>query len=154
MKSYYRRNRARALEYSKRYYLAHREKVNERNRANHRLTRLVHGDALRAHKREYQKANPDKSRVQDHRRRTRLKGLTGQFTEKEWSALIARQKSRCALCQRKCKLSADHIIPISLGGCSYIWNIQGLCPSCNSQKHAKLPKGAQFGLFDRPLAMS
>lgn len=90
MKLYYRRNRTQALAYAKRYYGTHREEINARNRANHKLARLVRGDDLRAQKRIYQKLHPDKFRVQRHRRRARTKASMGVFTEMEWKAVVAR----------------------------------------------------------------
>lgn len=150
MRLYYQRHRTEAQLYGKQYYHGHRERINARGRQNHWLARLLHGDRLRAHEREYRRRHPDQLRVKNHRRRARSKASMGCFTEREWKALVTRQKGRCAECKRKCRLSADHIIPISAGGCSYIWNIQGLCHSCNSRKHTKFPNGAQFSLFDRP----
>ena len=46
--------------------------------------------------------------------------------------------NKCNLCNKKTKLTLDHIIPLSLGGIHAKENIQILCKSCNSKKHNKL----------------
>ena len=43
----------------------------------------------------------------------------------------------CPLCKTDVKLTADHVIPISKGGSSFIENMQPLCRSCNSRKKNK-----------------
>ena len=45
--------------------------------------------------------------------------------------------AECLCCNRRRKLTADHVIPVSKGGTSYISNIQPLCQPCNSSKGTK-----------------
>ena len=78
------------------------------------------------------------------RRRARMQGAEGTFTQQEWEALVV-QFDRCPRCQRPwgdipvlegraSVITRDHIIPISKGGNNTIENIQPLCYSCNSAK--------------------
>lgn len=71
-----------------------------------------------------------------------------QVTRKKWpswvsNTLKARERSRCANCQNSiseldCEFHIDHIVPLSLGGCNDIVNLQLLCSKCNLTKAANL----------------
>ena len=73
-----------------------------------------------------------------HKRRARVAGNGGSFTAEEWLDLCEQFGHRCACCRGKKPLAADHIVPVSKGGTSYIWNIQPLCKSCNTRKGTKI----------------
>jgi 5-methylcytosine-specific restriction endonuclease McrA len=75
------------------------------------------------------------SRIERHRRRALGYGYSGEhFTETEWLELLEACGGRCLSCGTAEDLSADHIIPLSLGGANTIENIQVLCRDCNSLK--------------------
>lgn len=64
-----------------------------------------------------------------------------QFDNREWNALKKRYRYRCVRCSKKedpekpeTKLTADHVIPLSMGGVRNITNIQPLCRPCNQAK--------------------
>jgi len=40
-------------------------------------------------------------------------------------------------CHDRSKLTVDHIVPRSNGGCSHTWNLLVLCASCNSRRMSK-----------------
>ena len=84
------------------------------------------------------KNNPDKLRATKQKRRTRVAGAGGSFTEQEWKTLCAKYNQKCLRCKRRRKLTADHVVPFSKGGTSNIDNIQPLCGSCNSKKGIKI----------------
>ncbi len=62
----------------------------------------------------------------------------GTHTVAEWQTL------RCSIgCCISCgatdrPLAADHIIPVSRGGCDCIHNLQPMCKPCNSRKCARI----------------
>lgn len=66
--------------------------------------------------------------------RNRKRGAGGRFTPAEWAALCARFGNVCLACGAPGPLTADHVLPLLLGGANTIDNIQPLCQSCNSRK--------------------
>ncbi len=77
------------------------------------------------------------SRAVKAKRRATACGYEGEhFTEEEWLALLERYGHRCLACGATEFLSADHIVPLSLGGSNHIGNIQPLCILCNCLKGA------------------
>lgn len=87
---------------------------------------------------QYRKDNPDKHRAYKSNRRTRQTKAGGSFTEKEWLKLCDKYHHKCLCCDKRRKLTADHVIPVSKGGTSDIDNIQPLCGPCNSKKNNKV----------------
>ena len=83
------------------------------------------------------KANHDKVRSYQHKHRTAVRGNGGSFTAAEWNALCKQYRHKCLRCNKRRKLTADHVIPVSKGGSSDMSNIQPLCGPCNSSKGAK-----------------
>lgn len=57
----------------------------------------------------------------------------GTHTKLEWLALQYITGHQCAKCGSEYYVK-DHIVPLCLGGCDCIANIQPLCTSCNSSK--------------------
>jgi len=60
------------------------------------------------------------------------------FDNKDWEHLKRRYKYRCVRCSKReveedeeTWLTADHVIPIGMGGSKGILNIQPLCLKCN-----------------------
>ena len=163
-RKYYEINREKILKNSKAWAIAHPEESAEyqknyrtRNietvRAKAREVSKKERDIRRVYKREHRRNNPEKYR--EHRakniirfrenerryssiRRTRKKGAGGSYTKEEWNALLDATGHQCLCCgMTGVNLTADHVIPVSCGGTSNIDNIQPLCKSCNSKKHAK-----------------
>jgi 5-methylcytosine-specific restriction endonuclease McrA len=83
------------------------------------------------------KSNPDKVRSYQHKHRSAKKGNGGSYTSEQWIALCDKYENLCLSCHKRCKLTADHVVPVSKGGTSNIDNIQPLCGPCNSSKGAK-----------------
>jgi 5-methylcytosine-specific restriction endonuclease McrA len=91
---------------------------------------------------KWRKLNRDKFlgslRVRSARRKALKNNNGGEFTQQEWTDLCNKYGNICLCCGKKKKLTADHIIPLSLGGTSNIDNIQPLCQSCNSKKRVRI----------------
>lgn len=80
-------------------------------------------------------------RLKTLERIARKKGASGTHTIEEWNDLKRKYDHMCLCCKQfepTVRLTADHIIPLSLGGSNSIENIQPLCKSCNSRKWAKI----------------
>ena len=77
-----------------------------------------------------------------HKRRARMIHAEATLTLEQWDAVIKLEDNRCNICKRKFTKgrppTIDHIIPLSKGGGLTFENVQALCRSCNSAKHAKL----------------
>jgi 5-methylcytosine-specific restriction endonuclease McrA len=84
---------------------------------------------------EYRKLHPEKWKAYNNSRRTAKTKAGGSFTAKDWLYLCRLAKHKCLCCKKKKPLEADHVVPVSKGGTSYISNIQPLCESCNCKKH-------------------
>lgn len=83
---------------------------------------------------KWRERNPDKVKANANNRRTRKAKAGGSFTADEWKQLCDQYDNRCLKCGEVKPLTADHVIPVSMGGTSDISNIQPLCQSCNSRK--------------------
>jgi 5-methylcytosine-specific restriction endonuclease McrA len=79
------------------------------------------------------------SREERAQRRAKAFGYSGEhFTAEEWLALLEVFGHRCLRCGAHENLSADHVVPLSLGGSNAISNIQPLCVPCNTVKGAEV----------------
>lgn len=61
-------------------------------------------------------------------------------TEAEWEALKELYDQRCAYCEKRRRLTKDHVIPISEGDPETVDRIENIVPACrpcNSKKHTK-----------------
>ncbi len=127
-------------------YMRKRANENKDSHLAHRRVLYAHmtpeqKEARRERARRWWVNRTPKSRAatksQWNRRRARIKGAEGSYSNKEWIDLVDACGHRCAHCGRQepeIKLTVDHIIPISKGGTNYISNIQPLCGPCNSSK--------------------
>lgn len=114
------------------YYLRTKERAIERAAA----WAEQNPDKVRLAKREWKRRNPDSNRKYKSARRQRER--IDRYTEAEWLQLLERYNHQCLGCGATDRLSADHVVPLALGGSNDISNIQPLCIPCNSKKGVKV----------------
>jgi 5-methylcytosine-specific restriction endonuclease McrA len=105
-----------------------------------RARRAADPELHREYSRSWKRHNREKGRVQTNVYRTRIRLAGGRYTADDWQAILEAFGHRCLHCARhesEARLTVDHVIPVSKGGCSNIWNLQPLCRSCNSRKGAR-----------------
>lgn len=147
------------------YYKAHRDDINgwkkayytsdpKRYEATRQVWAKANAERMRAYKRKWAQDNWDRvkashkqwaldhpeqarhsARIQDHRRRARVRQAEGAFTRHDIAYLLNAQDNRCAYCATP--LTAYHIehkIPLARGGTNWPSNICISCPPCNLKK--------------------
>lgn len=131
------------------YGAAHRSEAAARRRkrfANCRdEERAYRADYYASHKQEasdYQKSysaiHPEVVSANAAKRRARVKNAGGQFTASEFAAVCDKYGGNCiGPGPHSGKLTADHVVPLALGGSNDISNIQPLCKHCNCSKQDK-----------------
>lgn len=83
----------------------------------------------------WRRANADKVRAKDQRRRARiLASPVNDLTARQWRNIKAAYRHRCAYCGKRRPLTMDHVIPLSKGGSNTASNVVPACRSCNSSK--------------------
>ena len=117
---------------SARYYAAHAQRAQACSKRWRDKDRK-HVNAVAA---VYAKEHKNQYRIRCTVRRTRKTKAGGVYTYAQWIALCNKYNNCCLCCGKKRKLTADHVVPVSKGGTSYISNIQPLCGPCNSSKGA------------------
>jgi 5-methylcytosine-specific restriction endonuclease McrA len=118
---------------SARYYAAHPERAQGSSKRWRDKDRQ-HVNAVSI---AYAKEHREKYRVHCTVRRTRKTAAGGAYTSEQWIALCDKYHHKCLCCNESKPLTADHVIPVSKGGTSWIENIQPLCLSCNCRKGEK-----------------
>ena len=90
------------------------------------------------YKRVWNMNNPDKGRIQRHRRRSRLNNLPFDVTEQDIGDIFEMFGECCAFCGSEEELELDHVIPISWDDPANPGTVRGnlmpLCKSCNPSK--------------------
>jgi hypothetical protein len=78
----------------------------------------------------------DQSVVGAANQRGKKYGVPGILKSWEWTAVREASNNTCLRCGFVGLLTADHVMPLSLGGSNSIENIQPLCRPCNVTKNA------------------
>lgn len=148
--------RDKRVEYHRRYYIDHSEKLKQSNRLWHTNNRQeanqrsrqwysANPDKARENKRRWIRDNPEKHRevrrAKEQRRRARKHNAEGTHTAADIQAQYERQNGRCYYCGLKVgkKYHVDHVTPLSRGGSDGPENLVVTCGGCNLRKNDKLP---------------
>ena len=118
-KIYYENNREECLEYSRNYYKDNKEQT------------IANG-------REWRRRNPERANAIRNRHRDAKRGASiVDLTYEQWEEIKKAWNYRCAYCDKKTKLTMDHLTPVSEGGNHTASNIVPACRSCNAKKGNK-----------------
>lgn len=105
--------------------------------------RRLSNPEYRAKIREWQRhhAKTEKGSARYIRRRAMEAGAEGLYTKSDVQRKVKAQRYRCYWCKGDIWVgaTADHYIPLSLGGSNWPSNIVAACGRCNSRKHNKMP---------------
>ncbi|WP_175952874.1 HNH endonuclease signature motif containing protein [Burkholderia sp. BCC0405] len=134
---YIKLNKEKIQEYSRNYYLENRDTALRQGSMRYALK----GDLIRRRHSEWKRANLDKIREYNNRRRAMLVAAEGSHTADDALEILAAQQYKCAntLCAadlRVTKRHLDHKVPLVRGGSNGRENLQWLCASCNLSKWA------------------
>lgn len=139
MKEYRKKNAKRVKAAIKRWKLENPERIREYSKRQRERDPEKAKQASKA----WRQRNWDKEYATQCRRRARiLAAPVNDFTSLQWEQLKRDFQFRCAYCNRKRKLTRDHVIPLSKGGAHTLSNIVPACQSCNSSKGTKAPPAA------------
>lgn len=90
--------------------------------------------------RAYRARHPESYRITKQRYLARKQNAEGECSREEWELILQQfaPDGRCPACGRQKPPTMDHIVPLSLGGSNYPFNLQPLCGNCNSTKGQKV----------------
>lgn len=109
----------------KEYYIKNKDIIIERQKEYYRKN----SKDIIVYSLEYEKLHPEKMKEKYKRKAKRRQQAIGNFTDEQWNECILFFNNTCAYSGEYFgedladKISKDHIIPISLNGTNYIWNI-------------------------------
>lgn len=139
VREYGERNKERLKKKNAEWYLRNKARLNAAHLANY----YANQEEWWARSKAWAKANPERwrefGRQAEAKRRAAKYKAPGSWTEKDINRLYELQKGKCVACRVDLGKSfhRDHIVALVRGGSNDINNIQLLCRSCNSRKHAK-----------------
>ena len=96
---------------------------------------------FRDYMREWRRKHPERSRVDEARRRAREAAAGPSYSSAHVKAQYIAQSGRCYWCKEQVASDyhVDHVIPLSKGGSNGSDNIVIACPPCNRKKCDKMP---------------
>lgn len=109
----------------------------------------------RSNAKAWRAANPAWVKQQQAKRRARKRNAATDNDRVAYAKFIEHvrtsERLSCHWCgkpTKRVRRHIDHIVPLAKGGADDVYNLCCSCPTCNSQKHAKLPEqwAGQFEL--------
>lgn len=92
-------------------------------------------ERVRIASRRHAKEHPEYYALKAHERRTRDRAAGKMVTPEQWAHIIFAYGERCVFCERDdCKLTVEHLQPVSRGGTHAPANLAPACKPCNSRK--------------------
>ena len=136
-RAWYQENKAQAKETGHRHYLEHKEYIQEKARE----WRKLHPEQKLETDRKWRDKNREKVRASNRHRKAVKKSAEGSHTAEDIRTLLKMQKGRCWWCGKPFgqDYHVDHRIPLSRGGSDDASNLVITCPTCNIEKHTRLP---------------
>lgn len=145
---------------SRRWVANNPEKAKAKTRkwaqANHDYRLRYHREYRQEHREErahsfrlWARANPEKLRAKENRRRALKRKAAGHHVASDIQQQYSAQKGRCWWCGKPVgnDYHVDHVIPLVKGGSNGPENIVISCPPCNLAKGQKLPREWNGRLF-------
>ncbi len=113
------------------------ETDDERDRRNQRRRELyaMNSELRRASNCKWKREHPEAVVLQTQRRRARIIGAQGEFTQEDWEYIKGMFDNKCAYCGEEKPLTRDHVFALARGGLHDKFNIAPACINCNAQKH-------------------
>ena len=127
-------------EYNKNYYEKNKDKRKEYLKEYNKNYYENNKDKIKEYKKEYHKKyyehNKDKRKGYTHKRRSLKLGNGGSYTKAQWLDTLEYFDYKCAYTGEciKHNCHVEHIVPLSKGGTSYIWNLVPSTASANLSK--------------------
>lgn len=106
-----------------------------------KVDRVVNPKKYKDRFRKWYDKNPERVRINAHKRRDRKAMAVGSFTKDDIKSLLKKQNNKCINCNVLLgkNYHVDHIVPLILGGTDWPSNLQILCKRCNLSKGGKDP---------------
>lgn len=140
-KSYYLKNKEGFRIRNKIYRSENRDKIRESKKQYRKANLARFRESKRVYQKQYRQANPELPKMYNHKRRARVKGAGGSYTQEQLKECINFFNGCCAYTgeqlERDNKYHIDHIKAVSKGGTSFIYNLVPATAEANLSKGNK-----------------
>ena len=118
---YYKNNKDKVIESEKKYYENNKDKIKESKKEYYENNK----DKIKESRKKYRENNKDKVRERIKEYKHKKRGNGGSYTKSQWLDTLEYFDYKCAYTGECIKHSChvEHIVPVSKGGTSYIWNL-------------------------------
>lgn len=143
-KQYKRKKKGKIKLYLKKYYKRNKHIIKKREQKYNQEHKEERQRYHSKYDKKYKSEHPEECKINNHKRRARVKGNGDSYTMEEITQLRKETKGICKGWKRKPhyvgdeNLEVEHIIAIANGGTNEIENIQLMCQNCNRRKGKKI----------------